>query len=794
MKNSSFPLTAHMQTAVAVLILIVIGFLGLLWNGSNLPETSRNWFGSVLSADLERALFYGVGLMGLGILGATRLRGKQTRLLRGAALAVAVGGGYNLLAGLILTAQRALPWPRLPEVIRPLFTLAYGGTILLAGRRYFFQSSFPYGKTLVAFGLGCLISAGWAAAGVLGTTSELFLAILEALGMGLLGAIWMVLVFFYMPKTGLQHPRRAGILAAMVFAALAPGLFAVRGWSSQGSQLGMLMPFYGLDAAGILISSRPAQPRRDWWAGMALLFAALLLPLAFTKGAEGDWVPGGLPATGGTAGLISLVASLILGVILFAGRRWLARGKYRVVLGGLAVVLGVGAVLAAYLFAGKPGLQPETFFVVMTDQADTRLSETIADLGKRREAVFNTLTRQALTSQYSLRAELDRRGVRYKPYYLINGLEVYGGPSLRRELARRPDVARILDSPHMRPQPAVQGKLKLAEERARPAELPWGISAIRVDRVWQNWGITGQGVVVGTIGSGVDWQHPDLRQNYLGGQGNHDYTWYDPWESTREPVDTNGIGTHTLATVVGQTTGVAPEARWMACRSLARDLGNLPLYLDCMQFLLAPFPQAGDAWRDGDPSRGAQVINASFICPPWEGCDATTLSIALEHLKHAGQMFVSGAGNEGPACSSILPPGLATAALTVGAIGRNSQIAAFSGRGPVTADGSGRGKPDLVAPGVGIISSLPDERYAEFGGTSMAAAHVSGVVALLWSANPALAGDIERTKAILTQSAQPFSDSGECRSANRPAIGLSNVYGAGMVDAFEAVKIAREEK
>jgi subtilisin family serine protease len=108
----------------------------------------------------------------------------------------------------------------------------------------------------------------------------------------------------------------------------------------------------------------------------------------------------------------------------------------------------------------------------------------------------------------------------------------------------------------------------------------------------------------------------------------------------------------------------------------------------------------------------------------------------------------------------------------------------------VTFDGSGRTKPNVVAPGVGILSSLPDGRYAEFGGTSMAVSHVVGLVALLWSANPALIGDIHRTEHIITETARYISASNVCGAGNGKP---NNVYGFGVVDALEAVRMALDK-
>ncbi len=592
------------------------------------------------------------------------------------------------------------------------------------------------------------------------------------------------------PRSAHARSCTVGIAGRGGLCRAGPSLFAVRGWSSQGSSLAIATAFYSL-AAGALISLDPParrQPHRAWWVAWAFLFAALLTPLAFNKGAEGEWVSGGLPQAGSLAVLGGMLACIIMSVVLLAARsraaRWTAYPTVPLVVGIVSLAVNLGL----YVTFGRVGLQPDTFFVVMKDQTDTCFAQNIAGRDERLAAVYTTLTGHALTTQADLRATLDAQGVAYTPYYLVNGLEVKGNPFLRHTLARRPDVARILDSPHFRPQPPSTGRLQLAEERKKTDEVSWGVAFIKVNQVWAHWNITGQSIIVGAMGNGVDWLHPDVHAQYLGSAGHHDYTWFDPWVGTSEPVDTNGIGTHLLGTMVDANgIGVAPDARWIACRSLARDLGNPALYLDCTQFLFAPFPQHGNPFTEGEPMRGAHIVNGGWYCPPWEGCDAITLSITLEHLRNAGQMFVAVAGNDGPACGTIGPPGLADAAFTVGAVDRHGIIADFSGRGPVTLDGSGRTKPDVVAPGVGILSNLPDGRYAEFGGTSMAVSHVVGLVALLWSANPALIGDIHRTEQIMTETVRYIPASNVCGAGNGKP---NNVYGFGVVDALKAVRAA----
>jgi subtilisin family serine protease len=124
---------------------------------------------------------------------------------------------------------------------------------------------------------------------------------------------------------------------------------------------------------------------------------------------------------------------------------------------------------------------------------------------------------------------------------------------------------------------------------------------------------------------------------------------------------------------------------------------------------------------------------------------------------------------------------------SVGAIDQDGKIAGFSSRGPVTVDGSGRTKPDIVAPGVDIYSSLPGSTYGANSGTSMAGPHVAGVVALLWSANPSLIGDIGRTEQILTETARPYDGERDpCSDGSVP----NDTAGYGIVDAYAAVQAA----
>jgi serine protease AprX len=189
------------------------------------------------------------------------------------------------------------------------------------------------------------------------------------------------------------------------------------------------------------------------------------------------------------------------------------------------------------------------------------------------------------------------------------------------------------------------------------------------------------------------------------------------------------------------------------------------------------------------------VVNNSWGCHDKEGCQADTLRIAVDHLRAAGQMMVASAGNEGPACSTVTdPPALYDSAFTVGAIGQGDLVTGFSSRGPVAADGSDRIKPDIVAPGDMVRSSMPGG-YGVNSGTSMAGPHVAGAVALLWSAEPALIGDIDRTESLLVETAQRLTVDAVCAretvcacGGDLPGTVPNNVYGWGEVDVWAALQ------
>lgn len=456
--------------------------------------------------------------------------------------------------------------------------------------------------------------------------------------------------------------------------------------------------------------------------------------------------------------------------------------------------------IAAELWTATAAGQPASFLVVLTEQADLQAAVAVVDPAGRRQWVYDALRRTALRSQKPLRAALERRGVPYKTHYLVNMLAVEGNRDLLLALARRSDVASLV------PNPSVLGvepipDANLQPQATTPAGLEWGVSFVRAPQVWSLYGVRGEGVVVGVQDTGVQWDHPALRASYRGWDGSaveHAFNWHSAVGATpacpdpATPCDPYGHGTHVTGTISGNDgqgnqIGVAPGATWISCRNMDDGGRGTPSsYTECFEFLLAPYPPGGDPLLDGDPSLAAHIVNNSWNCPPSEGCGHFTLQQVVETVRAAGVMVVASAGNNGSACSSALYPiGTYDASYSIGAVDATGVVAPFSSRGPVTFNGTGLSKPDISAPGVAVRSAYPPDGYRLLSGTSMAAPHVSGVVALLWSAHPALLGQIDASEALLNASARRVLDL-TCGPAGSPD--YNHTYGWGYVNAFAAVR------
>ncbi len=185
------------------------------------------------------------------------------------------------------------------------------------------------------------------------------------------------------------------------------------------------------------------------------------------------------------------------------------------------------------------------------------------------------------------------------------------------------------------------------------------------------------------------------------------------------------------------------------------------------------------------------MINNSWGCPPSEGCtDPLVLKTVVDNTRAAGIVVVVSAGNSGSSCGTVNdPPAIYDSAFTVGATNSTEGIVSFSSRGPVTVDGSNRLKPDVSAPGFGIRSSIPGGVYWTMSGTSMAAPHVAGQVALVLSAMPSWKGQVDSIEARVAQTALPRTSTQTCGGVPGSQV-PNNTFGWGRIDALAAVSMA----
>lgn len=452
--------------------------------------------------------------------------------------------------------------------------------------------------------------------------------------------------------------------------------------------------------------------------------------------------------------------------------------------------------LVAALSAARQGqLIPIT--IVMAEQAPRAQIEAWGSSGDkqlRREAVTGILKDVAVRSQGDLLAYLYQQqaqgnvGDYIRPLWIHNVIGAHVTTEVAFEIAGRTDVAYVNYDQPIGPEvfPVEPG-----EEPAGPvAGLECGVDLMDAERVWSELGITGAGVVVDVIDTGVCITHPDLANqiwnnpgeipsNGVDDDGNGFIDDVHGWnfESNNNNVgDTYGHGTHVSGTVAGdgtngEQTGMAPDANVMMAKFWNSFSGEQTVW-DGMQYGV---------------DNGAHVITASLGWPHSMSPDRYTWRRVCENSIAAGVVVIYAAGNEG--CGSppdnVRTPGDVPDVITIGAVDCNDVQAYFTSCGPVTWENvppwndwpypPGKIKPSVAAPGVDTLSTSYDcSGYTRMSGTSMATPHVAGAVALMLEANPDL--DHYGVKEILEATAKDLG-----------AFGEDNVFGFGRVNAYEAV-------
>ena len=368
----------------------------------------------------------------------------------------------------------------------------------------------------------------------------------------------------------------------------------------------------------------------------------------------------------------------------------------------------------------------------------------------------------------------------YKAFWISNLFMVEAKPHIINELMSRLDVSEIdldafleLDRPE-----------DVKDNVAGVESVEPGVKIINAHLLWAQ-GITGQGRIVMNIDTGVYPNHPALNHKWRGNHVPSNQAWLDPGGGTTTPNDCDSHGSHTMGTMTGwspttgDTVGVAPDAEWIAAKTICSSPHT--------SNSIAAFQWATDP--DGNPLTISDMPDA--ISNSWYDPDVSTecsgiYKTTLDAVEAAGIAVVFSAGNSGPGASTITKPKnlssnevniLCTAAID-GALyigGSTNPIASFSSRGPSTCGGTGSLliKPEVSAPGVSVRSSGTSTGYSLKSGTSMAAPHVAGAVALLKQFAPNLTG--RQILEALYNTAVDLGTAGE-----------DNTYGRGLIDVYAA--------
>lgn len=423
------------------------------------------------------------------------------------------------------------------------------------------------------------------------------------------------------------------------------------------------------------------------------------------------------------------------------------------------------------------------------------LSSEEAEVSKR-TAVISALEASASNAQSNVIDFLEENSVKdYQSYHITNAIVVTATEDIAKQIAKFPEVSKVLPNfeiENVDPQP--QSK---AAELSNTSYLLWNVDMVNPTPLWED-GFDGTGIVIASLDSGAQWDHPAIRDSYRGydantGTVNHEGNFFDPYNNRTEAYDDNGHGTHTIGTMVGYLSaeeapveeledthiGVAPGAQWIAAKILdSFGSGTTDKILEAAEWILAP---------GGDASLAPDVVNNSWGFPGVDPLEADEFfRDVIQNWRAAGIFPVFAAGNEVEGVVEAIPgsvsfPASYPEAFAVGALDSDKNLADFSLRGPSPYEEI---KPEVSAPGVDIISAYPGNDYAQASGTSMAAPAVAGSVALLLQKYPDV--DFEELEEALTSTAEALTNDEYTESPN-------NGFGHGLVDTAAAAKALEVE-
>ncbi len=420
---------------------------------------------------------------------------------------------------------------------------------------------------------------------------------------------------------------------------------------------------------------------------------------------------------------------------------------------------------------------------VNVESLDFQLYKMNADVKLRSKTVIEALMDKASRTQGPLLSYLESqrnngkvRG--YEGFWITNLIAADVTLEVINELTKRADIDEIDLDPLLdydRP----TGPPIDATEGTESSEI--GLKVVKANKLWEI-GITGAGRIVMNIDTGVDVNHPALNSRWRGNNGAPWYhAWFDKNGSTTQPTDCDVHGTHTMGIMCGRsgsdTVGVAPGAQWIAARTICSS-PHTSNSIAAFQWAMNPDSNSGTN------SDMPDAIGNSWYDPDVSNECTSIYKTTLDALETAGIAVVFSCGNSGPGTSTITKPkNINTNVVNCFSVGNINGNVAFpypisssSSRGPSVCGGSGSLliKPEVVAPGTSVRSSVPGGGYSLLSGTSMACPHVVGAVALLKQVAPNMTG--RQILEILYNTAVQLPVNGS----------ENNDYGKGVIDIWAA--------
>ncbi|MDQ0207615.1 S8 family serine peptidase [Alkalicoccobacillus murimartini] len=405
-----------------------------------------------------------------------------------------------------------------------------------------------------------------------------------------------------------------------------------------------------------------------------------------------------------------------------------------------------------------------------------------------RSAIVSSLRATSIDTQKEVTAFLEKeleedRVKDFESFFIVNGMAVTGTKEVMEKLATRSEVEKVLPNEVRQLNPTEQTSSE-TPEAAADSDIEWNIGHIGAPAVWEQ-GIDGSGIVVASIDTGVQWDHPGLVEQYRGydpanpESPTHDFNWFDATAGENVPYDDDGHGTHVTGTMVGvepdgsNAVGVAPGAKWIGVKAFTDIGGTDADLLAAGEWIIAPT----DADGNPQPEKAPDIVNNSWGGGP--GIDEWYRPM-VQNWRAANIFPEFSAGNTnffnpgGP--GSVANPANYPESFATGATDINDNLAGFSLRGPSPYEEI---KPEIAAPGVNIRSTVPGSGYeGGWNGTSMAGPHVAAVAALLLQANASLT--VDDLEEVLTSTAIPLTDDEYPETPNHG-------FGHGLVNAYDAV-------